>query len=282
MRIMTGTPLVDLQERLQRYVLGDRTAVDEMLPLLEARRGSIPGERRLGIYHSAYRARLREALGTVFERTWAYLGDGAFDAQCTRQIAASRSTHPNLRDYGKTFPDLLRHTLADDPDVAELATMDWHIHTAFDAPDAAPLAADQMSTLGESEWTQVRFTFHPSVSIVLFDWNVLEVWHALDHGIRPPRARRLEVPLAHLFWRSALQVHFRTLEPAEHLILQRLIDGLRFADACEQAARDNPDAVRQVGSWLGRWLADELLCGIATGPSYTGAKPPPGVRKLVV
>lgn len=263
MRIMTGTPLVELQARLQRYVLGDRSAVDEVLPLLQARPGSIPGERRLGIYHSAYRARLREALGTVFERTWAYLGDEAFDAQCARQIAANRSTDPNLRHYGKTFPDLLSHTLADDPDVAELATMDWHIHTAFDAPDAAALAAGQLSALGESEWSRVRFTFHPSVSIALFDWNVLELWHALDRGNRPPSAHRMEAPLAHLFWRSALRVHFRTLEPSEHLMLQQLLDGLRFADACTLAARDNPDAVPLVGSWLRRWLADELLCDIA-------------------
>lgn len=263
MRMMTATPLVDLQERLQRYVLGDRSAVGEVLPLLQVRPGCIPGERRLGIYHSAYRTRLREALGAVFERTWAYLGDEAFDAQCARHIATCPSTDPNLRHYGETFPGLLRHTLADDPDVAELATMDWQIHTAFDAPDAAALAAHHLSALGESEWSRVRLMFHPSVSIVLFDWNVLDLWHALDRGRRPPPARRLEVPLAHLFWRSALRVHFRTLAPGEYLMLQQLIGGLPFSDACEHLARDNPDAARLVGSCLRRWLADELLCGIA-------------------
>lgn len=265
MRIMTGTPLVELQARLQRYVLGDRSAVDGMLPLLQSPPCRIPGERRLEIYHSAYRARLREALGTVFERTWAYLGDEAFDAQCTRQIAANRSTDPNLRHYGKTFPDLLRHTLADDPDVAELATMDWHIHTAFDAPDAAALAASHLSALGESDWSRVHFTFHPSVSIAVFEWNVLDLWHALDRGNRPPPARRLEAPAAHLFWRSALRVHFRTLEPGEHLMLQQQLDGLGFADACALAARDNPDAVPLVGGWLKCWLADGLLDASACG-----------------
>jgi hypothetical protein len=247
--------LAHLQHSLQNYVLGDAQDRSRMLPLLQDGYG-IPRELRLNIYHNAYRARLQEALGNVFERTWAYLGDDAFAAAGARYIEAHPSTWRNLRDYGADFPAALRELMPEDPEVAELAAMDWKLHLAFDAPNAALLDHSRLAALAEADWANARFEFHPSVSMAVFAWNAFEVWHAIDQGKTPPPARRLARPTALLFWRSQLASRFRSLDETEHAALRELAAGASFAAICEGVTP------QQAGSWLRAWIADELLSAV--------------------
>lgn len=284
----TPSSLAMLQERLQAFVLDPTAAARPLLPLLRRRPpGSNPAQRTTGqaaepatdragnraletrgleIYHSAYRSRLREALGSVFERTWAYLGDTEFDALCAHYIEATRSRSRNLRDYGATFCAHLRAALPDDPEAAELAAMDWHLHSAFDAPNATALAPDRLATLDEAEWARIGFRFHPAVALARFEWNVLDIWHALDQGRTPPPARRLPAPLGHLFWRGERLARFRSVDAGEYAALQALHRGDRFAAVCERIAGDHPDAVPLIGEWLARWQADELIIALVNLP----------------
>ncbi|MBE0623106.1 MAG: putative DNA-binding domain-containing protein [Burkholderiales bacterium] len=252
-----------LQDSLQTYLLGEAEERSRVLPLLEDGRG-ISRELRLHVYHHAYRARLREALGNVFERTWSYLGDVEFAAASTRHIEAHPSIWRNLRDYGADFPATLRATMPEDPEVAELATMDWNLHIAFDAPNAPLLDPAGLAALSEEDWTSAGFVLHPSVSMAIFEWNALEVWHAIDQKKTPPPARRLPQPMAHLFWRSALASRFRSLADAEYAALRDLAAGAAFAAICERVTPE------QAGAWLRAWIADELLSGVvtATAPAH--------------
>lgn len=279
---LSASPLAALQTRIQSYVLGDAADMQPVLPLLRARstgKEAGPGTacRGLQIYHSAYRSRLRDALGAVFERTWAYLGDDEFDTLCARHIEADHSTWRNLRDYGSAFPAMLHQALPDDAEAAELATMDWRLHLAFDAPDATQLTPAQLSALSEADWERARLILHPSVSLAVFEWNVLDVWHALDQGLQPPAVRRLPAPIAHLFWRSEHRARFRTLTPGEHAALRGIGDGMCFGDVCECVAREHADADfgELIGSWLGRWVADELLSACRTAPDGSRRAPAP-------
>ncbi len=250
--------LAALQAGFQAYILRSRDEPGTILDHLEGGFG-IGRERRAGIYHHAYRARLREALGSVFERTWAYLGDGEFDAAAARFIEAHPPVTRNLRDYGPEFPASLRESLPDDPEVAELATMDWNLHAAFDAPDCPRLDPASLGDLREEDWASARFALHPGVSLAVFDWNVLPIWHAIDQGATPPPAARLPRPTGHLFWRSALASRFRSLDEAEFTALRDLAAGAPFARVCEATTPG------EAGEWLRTWLADELFTGLSTG-----------------
>lgn len=254
--------LAQIQEQLQAYLLGDASNRDAIVPNLQDGHG-ISRERRLGIYRDAYRARLQEALGTVYERTWTYLGDKDFAAAAARYIESHPSSRPNLRDYGALFPTSLREGMPEDPEVAELAVMDWNLHVAFDAPDAPVLGHAGLAALCEADWAEAWFELHPSVSLAVFEWNVLEMWHALDHEGAPPAPRRLVQPTASVFWRSALASRFRSLGEAEYRALADLAAGVPFAAVCERVAPE------QAGEWLRLWIADELL-----GRVHSGAHPP--------
>ncbi|MDH5265977.1 MAG: DNA-binding domain-containing protein, partial [Betaproteobacteria bacterium] len=78
-----------LQAGLQAYILDEADDPGRVLALLEGGFG-IPRERRAAIYRNAYRARLKEALQYVFERTWAYVGDDDFATACARYV----ESHP--------------------------------------------------------------------------------------------------------------------------------------------------------------------------------------------
>lgn len=269
--------LADLQAQLQNYILGNGASGDGG-NLDGARSLLVDGapdksKRRLSVYHYAYRSRLREVLGSMFEPTWTYLGDEAFDAICTRYIEAHPSHSANLRDYGDDFPYFLRQALPSDPEIAELATMDWRLQSAFDAPNAAILTSEQLTYIDETQWESLGFVFHPSVSLALFEWNVLDIWHALNQGESPPIAQLLEVPLGHLFWRNAQRGYFRSLEEGEYAALKGLVDGLSFARVCEELAHSYPntDIQTSIGTWLARWLADELLSAIQLSPTNSSA-----------
>lgn len=254
--------LARIQDCLQTYLLGNGEDRGRILPRLRDGYG-ISRELRLDIYHNAYRARLQEALGSVFERTWTYVGDEEFAAAGARYIEAHPSTWRNLRDYGADFPTTLREAMPEDPEVAELAAMDWNLHLAFDAPNAPLIEHSGLAALSEEDWASTRFVFHPSVSMAVFEWNVLEVWHALDRERTPPVARRLERPMAHLFWRSELASRFRSLDDAEYTALRDLAARTPFAAICERVTPE------QAGAWLRSWISEELLSGI------TGVGPPP-------
>ncbi|MCL4757286.1 MAG: putative DNA-binding domain-containing protein [Rhodocyclaceae bacterium] len=260
MHHLNPVTLDELQSRVQSCILGAGHDTGALLPLLCHDAGGLPGAQRIAIYHSAYRSRLREVLGTVFEHTRAYLGDEPFDTLCARQIATTPSRSRNLRDYGAGFPQLVRDARPDAPDAAELATIDWNLHRAFDAPDLPLLNAGHLAMHTESDWADRRLMLHPGTALAVFEWNTVDLWHALAQCTPPPRASRLAQPQPYLFWRSALRARFRSLEHAEYQMLDALQAGVDFASACERLARETPDAVERAGGWLARWLVDELLC----------------------
>lgn len=254
--------LAETLERMQRCVLADACDPAAVADLLRPDAGAGGAERGVAVYHSAYRARLREVLGGVFDRTWAYVGDDDFEALCAHHIASFPSRHPNLRDYGAALPVIASARLPDDPEAAELATMDWKLHLAFDAPDTAVVDPARLAALDEAAWSSARFVFAASVSTAVFAWNVRDIWHAIDQGRVPPPARRLPAPEAHLFWRQGHRACFRSMTPPEHAVMTMLLDGAGFAGTCAWLAEHDPDSAELPGVWLAQWLAEGLLSRI--------------------
>lgn len=257
------TTLAQIQQSLQDYLLGPREALGAVLPRLGAGPGIGP-EQRLDIYHSAYRARLQEALTTVYERTAAYLGDEAFAALCLRQIEAHPSVWRNLRDYGADFAATIRAASPGDAEAAELAVLEWSLHVAFDAPDVALLDVRAVAALAESDWIGARLVFHPSVSTALLEWNAVELWHAVGANDTSVAARRLPQPTGHLFWRSELSSRFRSLDDTEFAALRDLLAGAPFAAVCERVSPEH------AAGWLSTWLNDGLLTGVSAAADEPG------------
>jgi len=257
---MRDDVLLSLQDGFQDYILGrsrDVIARVESTPTLSA-------ERRLDIYHNAYRARLVELLADTYERLVLYIGNHPFDTAAHAYIETHPSTARNLRDYGARgggFPAFLAARFPDDPEVAELAEMDGRLRNTFDAPDAEALRLSDIAAVQPEAWDAMVFVLHPTVSFQSFNWNTPAIWQSLNEETAPPAAERLPQPATWLFWRKELQPHFRSLPDAECTALRAIGEGQAFGQICAMLASQNPerDIASRVGAWLRSWLEEGVL-----------------------
>lgn len=250
-------PLQALQASFQRHLLDGSV---EIASAVVAGHGAGTA-RRLQIYHRAYRARLTDALRDTFGHSARYLGDDWFDADALAFIEATPSTHASLNDYGAGLPVWWAARYPQDPDIAELATLDWALRRAFDGPDAPVLTLAGLAAVAPEAWGRIGFVLHPTYRRLVFTHNTLALWSALDQEQAPPAAALLPVPTDLLVWRRGHQPHFRSLGVIERVALDALHAGASFATLCADLAAQYPqaDIVVEAGSLLRRWVEEELL-----------------------
>ncbi|MBJ7309734.1 putative DNA-binding domain-containing protein [Rugamonas sp. CCM 8940] len=211
---------------------------------------------RLAIYHNAYRARLREALGEAYDKTWSYLGDELFAELADAYLQAHPSSFRNLRWYGAGFAGHLALALPEHPCVAELARLEWALGLAFDAADTPAVGAADVAGLAPQEWADITFQLHPSACLLTMEWNTVALWRALGAAEEPPEAVAAATPQDWLVWRHAQQPHFRSLDAGEALALRRIGRGDSFGAVCAAAGAAQTAAL---AGQLRHWLAQEVL-----------------------
>lgn len=261
---MNPTGLRAVQSAFHNYLLDLPSNIAQQV----VEDGRIGVAHRLHIYHNAYRMRLLECLQDSFGKTWAYLGDSAFESAARAFIAAAASSYRNLRWYGDAFPRWLAESFPEDGDIAELADIDWQLRRAFDGPNAAPLPPADLAGLAAEDWETLGFRFTPTLSLLPLRYNSVGIWHALDAEQVPPSPALLEEPAWLLIWRKEWQPHFRIIRSVEHAALAQLLEGAAFADVCSALSRQfsEEEAAIVAAQSLGTWLQDEMLVGL-TNPN---------------
>lgn len=221
-------------------------------------------QRRLDIYHHAYRARLVDALRDAFGHTATYLGDEWFDADALAFVQSHPSAESSLNNFGAGFAPWLRERYPCERDIAELAALDWALRRAFDGPDAMLLDLAALAAVPPEAWGRIGFAFVPTTTHLVLSHNTLALWHALDQGDAPTQAQALVEPSDVLIWRRGHQPHFRSLAAFESRVFTALRQGLSFAAVCERLAHALPalDVAVEAGLLLRRWVDEALLCGV--------------------
>ncbi|WP_310389992.1 DNA-binding domain-containing protein [Roseateles sp.] len=250
------TALETLQAEFQAHLLDQPQHFAAAVKL-----GGMGVERRLAIYHQAYRARLVETLQDSYGHTVTYLGEDWFESEARAYLIAHPSTQPSLRWFGAAFPAWLAERRPGDPDIAELAALDWALRGAFDAADAPVLTAADLGALPAEAWATLVFALPPSYRRLRLTHNTLAIWQALDQDDVPPAAEALGHELDVLIWRRGSSPHFRSLGALEAAALDGLAGGQSFAALCETLSERFPEAdiASEAGSLLRRWVEEELL-----------------------
>lgn len=221
-----------------------------------------PARRGLAVYHHAYRANLVDCLSDSYERTHAWLGDEAFDATARRHIEEHPSRSWTLGDYGAGFSETLAGLYPEDPEVAELAWLDWTLRRAFDGPDSPAL---DTASLGEIDWEDALLRIAPTMSVRRLATNAAAIWSALAAKTEPPAPLRLDSAAAVTVWRQGFSPRFLTVSDSERHALGLAMAGLPFGDICDELTEDFPDdeaATAFVGAMLARWLAEGVVVGV--------------------
>jgi hypothetical protein len=243
-----------LQRRLVDHILRGTQEISN-----EIRGDAVP--RRLAVYHKAYRMQLLACLRDTFEKTWSWLGDEPFDAAGLQHIEKHPPTSWTLSDYGHLFAKTLRELYPQDPEVAELAWLDWTLRRAFDGPNAPSLSADRFASV---DWEKARLHLVPTLRVASIATNCAAIWTSIAEQRVPPAVARLETPTALRVWRHELTPKFRSIGPEEHQALRLTIGGHRFSAICEHIAlgRDAQAASQAAGAMLALWLQDGLIAEV--------------------
>lgn len=215
----------------------------------------------LAVYHNAYRVQLIDCLRGTFEKTLLWLGDDAFTDAARCHIESTPPHGWTLGAYGSGFDGTLAALYPDDPEVAELAWLDWALSRAFEGPNAATLGPE---ALGSVDWDNARLTLNPTFQMANARTNAGAIWFALSQQNDPPAATMLPEPGAMLVWRQNFTPCFRTVEEIERDALALAGAGMSFGTLCSvMVDRCGGDrGVTQAGTLLGQWINDGLIVAI--------------------
>lgn len=224
---------------------------------------AVGSEAGLRVYRHAYRAQLVACLRDTFGKTHAWLGDHAFDAACQAHIIDHTPHSWTLGDYGEGFDHTLGRLYPGDPEVVELAWLDWGLSKAFDGADAPPIAPEALTAV---DWDRAILHFAPTLIVGEARTNAAAIWSAIAEGVTPPPAAVLPQPAALRIWRLDLSPQFRTIDSLEHQALERARAGASFAEVCDHLAHrgEDDEAAQALGSILGGWLQDGLITSITS------------------
>jgi uncharacterized protein (UPF0276 family) len=253
--------LFELQKDWVASVLQDTLPEEAPTLLSLAQSGSDTAHDRLGIYHRAYRLRLCEVLRDSFAKTSAYMGE-LFDQHASEFAVAQPPALRNLGRYGASLPAFLQQTYPDNPELAELAQLDWDLRSRFDGADAPASGLDalQPNAEGNIPCLTMSSPLHPSVVLRNSQSNAVKLWRAIDDDTEVPEVQLDDSGAGLVVWRWDLQPHFMRLDAAQYRFMQALAEGSSIQDAAQSFADTEVLSTPEVlGAWLQSWLSQGLL-----------------------
>jgi hypothetical protein len=174
-----------------------------------------------------------------------------------------------------SFPPPVAPSAADDETadwsdfMIDLARLERAINEVFDGPgpERGPLLdGTRLSAISPEQWPGARLVCVPSLRLMRFSYPVSEFFAAIRRGEKPSIPEPMPIHLA--ITRRDYRVRRYPLEPAQHQLLQTLLDGEPVGTAIERAAALSPLADAQLAAaireWFHFWTAEGFFCGVVT------------------
>lgn len=201
------------------------------------RQVKLPQSRRFDVYRNNMMVSLIEALETTFPVVRRLVGADFFKAAAKTHIRRAPPRSPVLLLYGEGFGDFLDGfpPAAGVPYLGDVARLEWARVKAYHAADAAPLGIDRLAGLPQDTLPDLRFTLHPSLSLIASRYPLASLWAATG-GADPAAEVDMKRGEAVAVLRPALSVDVRLLPPGGHGFMARLAAGATLGEAAEVAA----------------------------------------------
>ncbi len=254
--------LAKLQADFQAYLLDDAKGSSFNKAIVDDEK--VGAEKRLSIYHDAYRLRIVEALANVYPQLKALLGDVLFNKIARDYITVYPSTYRNLRWYGSQMGAHLLSTLSQHPIAAEMADFEWALSLAFDAEDVPELSLQHLAEIPPEQWADLSFEFQPAIKVIQTSWNTIPVWQALEAEETPPKPAQESQTQTWIIWRKDFNSQFRLMTETEIAALMYMIEGATFGAICErlEAEMDGDKAMTLAAQFLAGWLQDGMISAL--------------------
>lgn len=225
------------------------------------------------VYRGNYRAALIEALRDTYEKTERWVGEEAFRAAAAHHVILHPPSSWTLDAAGAGFAETCADLFANDPEVAELAWLEWTMLKAFTALDCNPVDAagfaEATAGFDEEQWAALKLEFAPGASTREVAHDLPAIWRALAQDALDYPDRLLAEPHALLVWREGERATFILREVEEGRAFTAMLAGMTFGELCQALPGGDPSieaaeaAAMRAGAMLGRWLNDGLIAGLA-------------------
>lgn len=256
------TPPASLLEA-QRFLLGavrSREALAARAELHDGVRRIATGNARMtpvdqaDVYREQYWIRHTSSLGEDFP-TLKHLvgGEAPFQELCERYLEAYPPRDFLLRNLSADMPRFLAEDprYANDPLLAECATVEWAFLDAFDSADPKPFDAASLAGASEDALMSAKLVMQAPLRLVATEHPIHELREALRNGETPPRPTLRRTHLA--IFRTGDELRFFELEPVAFEVVRALVLGVPLDEACERAIAAGANE-SEIGEKLGQWF----------------------------
>lgn len=252
--------LLELQRSMMQWLQSESGDIHHKVLGTE----KVSAETRLAIYANAYRYRLIDALSDNYPSVHTLLGDEDFYNDGVEYIAAYPSQHFSIRYFGSHLEKFLAKQHQDTAVLAEMARFEWALRDAFDASDTVSVGFEALQTIKPAAWAALRFTLHPSVACLNLEWNVPQLWAAIENETGQIPFEQAEYPIPWLIWRNALKTYYRSLAVDEAWAINAVMEGKSFSEICTGVCEwvDEAYAPERVAGFISTWLAADLITAL--------------------
>ncbi|MBL4835799.1 MAG: putative DNA-binding domain-containing protein [Pseudomonas sp.] len=222
----------------------------------------------LAVYRNNYRTATIGALQNTFERTCRLVGEASFIKAAIHHIIQHPPHSWSLDHVGGGFSSTCAALFRNDPEVSELAWLEWAMHGAFTAPDITPMHvtafAEATASFESEDWYEMVLRFTPEIVVGVVTHDLIALWQQTAEAPAAEPVGKLNAPHSAVVWREGELPVFRLLADYEAAAMQAMRDGANYGDACEIVLAKCPvdEAAALAGAMLSRWLTDGLVIGI--------------------
>lgn len=226
----------------------------------------------MAVYRNAYRARLIDVLRSTFERTATLVGEQAFAQAAAHHLILHPPGSWTIDLAGNGFAETCADLFAKDPDVGELAWLEWAMHCAFTAADSVPMArasfAAATADFDAGQWESLCLCLMPGTALRPVTFDIAALWRELADTDDAPQPVRLDEPKWLLVWREDELPFFGLVSCAEGQALADIQRGTPFGQACADALTNTtaPEAAGLAGAMLQGWIDAGLILTVRATP----------------
>lgn len=226
----------------------------------------------ISVYRGNYRSALVTALTDTFERTARYVGEVAFKQASAHHVIANPPASWTIDDAGEGFDTTCDELFGENPEVAELARLEWvmlQVSTSADRDPLTPSAfGEATAEFADDDWMSLRVEFQPRAAAWVTEINLTALWNTLEEGGGEMPEPKLAKPLGCIVWREGERPTFAMVGVEDANAFAAMQSGATYGDLVTGLAGESPDeasvqdAAQRAGGMLGGWLSEGMIVGL--------------------
>lgn len=225
-------------------------------------------QERMAIYRDAYSMRLMDILYGDFPTIYEILGTESFFEMAKEYLAKYPSTSFTVRHFGQYLAKFLHEEqpYADYPYLWQIADFEWAKGTVFDAPDTPLLSIEQLAAIEPEAWETLTFQFVPAMTRLIYDYNVPQIWQAVNADTQDSEPVMLEKSMPWVMWRKDLNPNWYSMSADEDWFFIQARKGTNFGELCEGLSRwidDEEKIALRAAEIVRRWIDEKMLAGVS-------------------